>query len=68
MPEGLLKSLASRYGVDQSTVESAWNECRSAIKPDDKGGPGYGDVVSCVKAKLRKSKGGSDNKTSTPAP
>jgi len=54
MPAGLIKSLAKRYGVSTERVESAWSACKGAIHPKSGGQDGYGIVVNCVKAKLRK--------------
>lgn len=58
MPAGLISSLAKQYGADTATVEGYWRACADAIKPGDGGGPGYGVVVNCVKAKLRNRKSG----------
>lgn len=53
MPVPMLKGLAKRYGVSSERAEAAWTACSNAIKPKEKPG-GYGLVVKCVKAKLRK--------------
>jgi len=54
MPAGLVTSLARKYGASVSTVEGYWNECKHAIEPSKGPRDGYGIVVNCVKAKLRK--------------
>jgi DNA-binding transcriptional regulator YhcF (GntR family) len=54
MPTPLMRSLAEQYGVSLSTVERAWKACKDAIRPSSTGQDGYGIVVNCVKAKLRK--------------
>ena len=55
MPAGAIRGLAKRYGVTFERAEAAWNACKKAIDPDHKKA-GYGVVMNCVKAKLRKKK------------
>jgi len=60
MPRGLMELLAKNHGVSVSVVEAYWKQCKGAIHPVEdgrkKGEAGYGVVVNCVKAKLRKRK------------
>ena len=53
-----MELLAKNAGVSVGTVEGYWKACKGAIHPVEdgqaKGEAGYGVVVNCVKAKLRK--------------
>lgn len=55
MPTPFLRELAKRHKLDLPVVEGYWNECKSGIKPGEKG-RGYGLVVDCVKDKIRNAK------------